>query len=103
MSKVVELENEAKLVRAGADQTVSPYRIGGLRMVSELVRPKVNTPTATQPSAERARHEPAMALLSHAGLTEENRPAGERELAQLNQILAPHIIAIRQASTFGAT
>jgi len=41
VSKVVELENEGKIVRAGADQTVSPHRMGGLRMVSELVRPKV--------------------------------------------------------------
>jgi voltage-gated potassium channel len=41
VSKVIELENEPKIVRAGADQTVSPHRMGGMRMVSELVRPKV--------------------------------------------------------------
>jgi voltage-gated potassium channel len=40
VSKVIEVENEPKLLRAGADQTVSPHRIGGFRMVSELVRPK---------------------------------------------------------------
>jgi voltage-gated potassium channel len=41
VSKAVESGNEAKLVRAGADATVSPNRIGGHRLVSELVRPKV--------------------------------------------------------------
>jgi voltage-gated potassium channel len=41
VSKAVETENEGKLVRAGADATVSPNRIGGHRLVSELVRPKV--------------------------------------------------------------
>jgi len=40
VSKVIDIENEPKMRRAGADQTVSPHRIGGFRMVSELVRPK---------------------------------------------------------------
>ena len=43
VSKVFEVENESKIRRAGADQLISPHRIGGLRMVSELVRPKVTT------------------------------------------------------------
>lgn len=41
VSKVVEIENEAKIFRAGADSVVSPHRIGGLRLVSQLVRPRV--------------------------------------------------------------
>jgi voltage-gated potassium channel len=41
VAKVVEGENEAKMLRAGADATVSPLRIGALRLVSEVVRPKV--------------------------------------------------------------
>jgi len=41
VSKVVDSENEPKILRAGADSTVSPTRIGGLRLASELVRPKV--------------------------------------------------------------
>ena len=41
VAKVIDGENESKMLRAGADQTVSPHRIGGLRMASELVRPKV--------------------------------------------------------------
>lgn len=40
ISKAVEIENEVKLVRAGADSTVSPNRVGAHRLVSELVRPK---------------------------------------------------------------
>jgi voltage-gated potassium channel len=43
---IASLENpsvEAKLRVAGADAVVSPSRIGGLRIASELVRPKVVT------------------------------------------------------------
>lgn len=41
VAKVVQADNEGKLLRAGADRTVSPQHIGGLRLASELVRPKV--------------------------------------------------------------
>lgn len=41
VAKVVEIENEPKIRKAGADATVSPHRIGGLRLASELVRPRV--------------------------------------------------------------
>jgi voltage-gated potassium channel len=43
VSKVIEVENESKIRRAGADQTISLHRMGGQRMVSELVRPKVTS------------------------------------------------------------
>ena len=43
VSMLVEIKNEAKLRRAGADAVVSPPRIGGLRMASEMVRPTVAT------------------------------------------------------------
>lgn len=39
VSKAITLGVEAKLERAGANATVSPHRIGGLRLVTELVRP----------------------------------------------------------------
>jgi voltage-gated potassium channel len=39
VAKVVAFGAEAKLVRAGANATVSPHRIGGLRLVTELLRP----------------------------------------------------------------
>lgn len=35
------VETEGKLLIAGVDAVVSPSRIGGLRMASEMVRPKV--------------------------------------------------------------
>ncbi len=41
VSKVIDAGNDAKVEKAGADATVSPNRIGGLRLVSELIRPKV--------------------------------------------------------------
>jgi voltage-gated potassium channel len=39
VAKVVAFGAEAKLGRAGANATVSPHRIGGLRLVTELLRP----------------------------------------------------------------
>lgn len=41
VSKVTEDSADMKLRRAGADSTVSPSSIGGLRIASELVRPSV--------------------------------------------------------------
>jgi voltage-gated potassium channel len=39
VAKAVTLGVDEKLERAGANATVSPHRIGGLRLVTELVRP----------------------------------------------------------------
>jgi voltage-gated potassium channel len=39
VAKTVSVGSEGKLVRAGANATVSPHRIGGLRLVTELLRP----------------------------------------------------------------
>ncbi len=41
ISRTVEEESDQKLRQAGADGVVSPNRIGGLRMASELIRPAV--------------------------------------------------------------
>ena len=41
IAKSVESSTDKKLLRAGADEVVSPNRIGGLRMASELIRPHV--------------------------------------------------------------
>ena len=41
IAKSVEPSTDAKMRRAGADTVVSPNRIGGMRMVSEMVRPRV--------------------------------------------------------------
>ncbi len=43
VSQCNELKNSDKLKHAGADAVVSPGYIGGLRMASEMVRPKVVT------------------------------------------------------------
>ncbi len=39
VSKVIAAEAEHKMIRAGANATVSPNRIGGMRMASEMLRP----------------------------------------------------------------
>lgn len=41
VSKAIDGRAEAKLRRAGADSVVFPNQIGGMRMVSEMVRPEV--------------------------------------------------------------
>ena len=41
VAKVVELEAVPKMLRAGANATVSPNTIGGRRMASEVIRPAV--------------------------------------------------------------
>jgi voltage-gated potassium channel len=41
VARCKDVQTEAKLSRAGADAVVSPDRIGGLRLVSEMVRPTV--------------------------------------------------------------
>jgi voltage-gated potassium channel len=43
ISKAVEEESEQKIKLAGADSVVLPNSIGGLRMVSEMIRPSVVT------------------------------------------------------------
>lgn len=41
VARCTDVGVESKLARAGADAVVSPDRIGGLRLISELVRPTV--------------------------------------------------------------
>jgi voltage-gated potassium channel len=41
VAKAIEPKADGKLRRAGADSVVSPNMIGGLRLVSEMVRPEV--------------------------------------------------------------
>jgi voltage-gated potassium channel len=43
VAKGVELQSHAKFRKAGADVVVSPTHIGGMRMVSEMVRPAAAT------------------------------------------------------------
>jgi voltage-gated potassium channel len=43
VAKAIDLKAEPKLRRAGADSVVSPNAMGGLRMVSDMLRPEVTT------------------------------------------------------------
>ncbi len=40
-SKVKDEETKSKLLRAGADQIINPYTIGGMRLASLILRPQV--------------------------------------------------------------
>lgn len=43
IAKVIDPQSRSKMIKAGADSVVSPNAIGGLRIVSEMVRPHVVT------------------------------------------------------------
>ena len=43
VTKGIELQSHTKMKKAGADAVISPTYIGGMRMVSEMVRPAVAT------------------------------------------------------------
>ncbi len=43
VAKGLDLQSHKKIVKAGADSVVSPTYIGGMRMVSEMIRPAVTT------------------------------------------------------------
>ena len=43
VAKAIDVKAEPKLRRAGADSVVSPNAMGGLRMVSDMLRPEVTT------------------------------------------------------------
>ncbi len=41
VARTSDVHNESKMMRAGADKVISPYRIGGQRMANSLIRPQV--------------------------------------------------------------
>jgi voltage-gated potassium channel len=43
VAKGLDLQSHKKIVKAGADSVISPSYIGGMRMVSEMIRPAVTT------------------------------------------------------------
>ncbi len=43
VAKVVDIRSQPKMLKAGADSAISPAFIGGMRMVSEMVRPAAVT------------------------------------------------------------
>jgi len=43
VAKGLDLQSHKKMVKAGADSVISPTYIGGMRMVSEMIRPAVTT------------------------------------------------------------
>jgi voltage-gated potassium channel len=43
VAKGLDLQSHKKIVKAGADSVISPTYIGGMRMVSEMIRPAVTT------------------------------------------------------------
>jgi voltage-gated potassium channel len=43
VAKCMDPQSQSKMVKAGADSVISPSFIGGMRMVSEMIRPAVTT------------------------------------------------------------
>lgn len=76
VAKAVEAQTEKKLVRAGADSVVSPTSIGGMRLVSEMIRPR------TVEFLDRMLRDKAQNLrVDEAEITEES-PLVDKTLAQ---------------------
>ncbi len=79
VAKAIELGAEPKLRRAGADAVVSPNVMGGLRMVSEMVRPEV---TGFLDELLRKKDQPLRIeeILVAEGSALAGRPVGEIDL-----------------------
>ncbi len=93
VAKSLEAENESKLLKAGANKLVSPHRIGGFRLVSELVRPRtMEFLDSMQAMTKRNLHmedillEPDSALI---GLTLRSAPIRETTNALIVAISEP--------------
>ncbi len=102
ISRCIDLDNKKKLQKAGADSVVAPNMIGGMRMVSEMVRPTTVTFLDTMLRDQRAiRFEDMRVPTGHTlvgqTLAEANFPSiadvnviATRESEQTDFIYNPH-------------
>ena len=90
-----EIEAEAKLRSVGADAVVSPARIGGLRMASELVRPTVVT------FLDRMLRQKGGSLRVEEINVPEDATPGDRTLhdMRIDEMDGVLLVALRQAGT----
>lgn len=88
-------ETDAKLRQVGADAVVSPSRIGGLRMASELVRPTVVT------FLDRMLREKGGTLrVEEVTVPEEAAVEGQTlESLRVNDVASAMLLAVRHAKT----
>jgi len=94
VSRVLDVESEAKLRRVGADAVVSPNFIGGLRLASELIRPTVVTFLDTM-LRDRDRNLRVDEVQVPAGSAAVGRPLTEIGLEKVPHAL---LLAVRDAS-----
>jgi voltage-gated potassium channel len=94
ISRCVELENKKKLMKAGANSIVAPNMIGGLRMVSEMVRPTVVTFLDTMMRDRRAiRFEDILIPAGHPLVGKTLAEAKFPKIADINIIAARENLA----------
>ena len=92
VSRCIEDESEQKLRRAGADSIISPTRIGGLRMASEMVRPAVVSfldQMVRDPRGVRFEDIEVQAGSPHLGRPLTQTPVGEATGLQLIAVALP--------------
>jgi len=92
IARCIDLDNKKKLQKAGADSVVAPSMIGGMRMVSEMVRPATVTFLDTMLRDRRAiRFEDMRVPAGHALVGKTLAQANFPALAEVN------IIATRES------
>lgn len=91
VSRAVDLVNINKLKKAGANAVVCPNRIGGLRMISEMIRPTVTN------FLDVMMYDRRMIRIEEAVVKENSKLAGKtiasaniKEIADVNVIAAKH-------------
>ncbi len=93
VAKAVLQESRSKLTRAGATSVVSPARIGGMRMVSEIVRP-----TVVQFLDEMLRDRDQNRRIEEIHVPEGSALSGKTLVqANLPSLTESHVIAVKQA------
>jgi voltage-gated potassium channel len=96
VSRVEDADHTSKARKVGADATVSPQHIGGLRLASELVRPTVVT-FLDQMLRDRDLNLRIDEVLVPAGSPMVGRPLSALQLDELPEVL---VLALREGGTW---
>jgi voltage-gated potassium channel len=97
VAKGIDIKSHGKMKRAGADSVVSPTFIGGMRMVSDMVRPAVVTFLDMM-----LRDKEQVLRVEEVAVSEGSALAGKTiEEAKLEEKTGALLVALREAGTKG--
>ncbi len=97
VAKALDVQSHKKIVKAGADSVISPTFIGGMRMVSEMIRPAATT-FLDQMLRERERILRVDEIVIPAGSPLAGRTVAELKLEERTGAL---LVALRRAGQPG--